>query len=189
MLLYGIVAYAAGRLGQEPPRSQGHVHAIAPHSGWSPPEVFQILRRPTPSSTRSNRQRTIPEGVSRSPPARAKRSSCRRAGRTASSMPTHRRAWSSRPGATGSTALSTTACADTAAWPGSRCSTRDNRIRWQPNPSYRQSKLTCHDARQYPELELDPSLSLYEQFLHAPDSLMYVPEPSRKAQVWENFVP
>ncbi len=43
MLLYGIVAYAAGRLGEEPTRSQGHVHAIAPHSGWSPPEIFEVL--------------------------------------------------------------------------------------------------------------------------------------------------
>jgi glucose-6-phosphate isomerase, archaeal len=41
-LLFGAVAFAAGRLGEEPVRSQGHVHAIAPHSGWSPPELFEI---------------------------------------------------------------------------------------------------------------------------------------------------
>ncbi len=42
MLLFGVVAFAAGQLGSEPVRSQGHVHAIAPHSGWSPPELFEI---------------------------------------------------------------------------------------------------------------------------------------------------
>ncbi|MGC8625371.1 MAG: glucose-6-phosphate isomerase family protein, partial [Phycisphaerae bacterium] len=42
MLLFGAVVYAAGALGLEPVRSQGHVHAIAPHSGWSPPEIFEI---------------------------------------------------------------------------------------------------------------------------------------------------
>jgi len=39
---FGVVAYASGRLGNEPVRSQGHVHAIAPHCGWSTPELFEI---------------------------------------------------------------------------------------------------------------------------------------------------
>src|SRR5580704_8359921 len=42
MLLFGAVVYAPGQLGDEPVRSQGHVHAIAPHSGWSPPEIFEV---------------------------------------------------------------------------------------------------------------------------------------------------
>lgn len=41
-LLFGAVAYAAGLLGREPVRSQGHAHAVAPHSGWSPPELFEV---------------------------------------------------------------------------------------------------------------------------------------------------
>ncbi len=41
-LLYGVVAYASGQLGEEPVRSQGHIHAPAPHSGWSTPELFEI---------------------------------------------------------------------------------------------------------------------------------------------------
>ena len=42
MLLFGIVTYAQGQLGQEPIRSQGHVHRISTHSGWSPPELYEI---------------------------------------------------------------------------------------------------------------------------------------------------
>lgn len=42
MLLYGVVTYASGKLGQEPVRSQGHVHRISSHSGWSPPELYEI---------------------------------------------------------------------------------------------------------------------------------------------------
>jgi len=42
MLLFGVVSYASGRLGQEPVRSQGHVHRLSVHSGWSPPEVYEI---------------------------------------------------------------------------------------------------------------------------------------------------
>src|SRR5258708_25742595 len=42
MLLLGVVAYASGQLGDEPVRSQGHVHSIAYHCGWSTPELFEI---------------------------------------------------------------------------------------------------------------------------------------------------
>src|SRR6478609_10313572 len=42
MLLFGAVVYAQGALGEEPVRSQGHIHAIAAHSGWSSPEIFEI---------------------------------------------------------------------------------------------------------------------------------------------------
>jgi glucose-6-phosphate isomerase len=42
MLLFGVVTYAAGRLGREPVRSQGHVHRASLHSGWSPPELYEI---------------------------------------------------------------------------------------------------------------------------------------------------
>jgi glucose-6-phosphate isomerase len=42
MLLYGVVVYAAGKLGKEPVRSQGHIHKVSKHSGWSPPELYEI---------------------------------------------------------------------------------------------------------------------------------------------------
>ena len=42
MLLFGAVIYASGKLGEEPVRSQGHVHRVSSHSGWSPPEVYEI---------------------------------------------------------------------------------------------------------------------------------------------------
>ena len=41
-LLFGAVVYAGGRLGDEPVRSQGHIHKVAPHCGWSTPEIFEI---------------------------------------------------------------------------------------------------------------------------------------------------
>lgn len=42
MLLFGVVTFAAGTLGAEPVRSQGHIHRISQHSGWSPPELYEI---------------------------------------------------------------------------------------------------------------------------------------------------
>ena len=41
-LLFGVVTYSAGKLGQEPVRSQGHIHKISPYSGWSTPEIYEI---------------------------------------------------------------------------------------------------------------------------------------------------
>src|SRR5439155_84481 len=40
--LFGIVMYAKGSLGDGPVQSQGHVHAVSPHCGWSTPELFEI---------------------------------------------------------------------------------------------------------------------------------------------------
>ena len=42
-LLFGVVTYASGRLGNEPIRSQGHIHKASSYAnGWSTPEVYQI---------------------------------------------------------------------------------------------------------------------------------------------------
>ncbi|MDF1493151.1 glucose-6-phosphate isomerase family protein [Caproiciproducens sp. CPB-2] len=41
-LLYGAMIYAKGRVGDEPVRSQGHVHAVSPSCGSSTPEVYEI---------------------------------------------------------------------------------------------------------------------------------------------------
>jgi glucose-6-phosphate isomerase, archaeal len=42
MLLFGVVTFAEGKIGDEPVRSQGHIHKISSHSGWSPPEIYEI---------------------------------------------------------------------------------------------------------------------------------------------------
>lgn len=41
-LLYGAVVYAAGTVGEEPVRSQGHIHAVSLSCGSSTPEVYEI---------------------------------------------------------------------------------------------------------------------------------------------------
>jgi glucose-6-phosphate isomerase len=42
LMLFGAVSCPSGKLGSEPVRSQGHVHKISSHSGWSPPEVYEV---------------------------------------------------------------------------------------------------------------------------------------------------
>jgi len=42
-LLFGVVTYASGKLGNEPIRSQGHIHKKSAYGqNWSTPEVYQI---------------------------------------------------------------------------------------------------------------------------------------------------
>jgi len=41
-ILFGVVTYASGRMGQEPVRSQGHIHKKARNNTMSPPEIYEI---------------------------------------------------------------------------------------------------------------------------------------------------
>lgn len=41
-LLFGVVTFAAGKIGNEPIRSQGHIHAVSKSCGYSTPEVYEI---------------------------------------------------------------------------------------------------------------------------------------------------
>ncbi len=167
MLLYGIVAYAAGRLGQEPPRSQGHVHAIAPHSGWSPPELFEILEGTAivyaQQSTNDDPGRCVAVIAEKGdkvvvPPAWAH---C-----VINADPTRRMvfgAWCDRQygfmydGVRRHGGL---------AWFPVLTSTDE--IEWRANPSYRAGNLEVHPARAYPELDLLHDCDIYRQFVENP---------------------
>lgn len=41
-LLYGACIYAKGKIGEEPVRSQGHIHAVSASCGSSTPEMYEI---------------------------------------------------------------------------------------------------------------------------------------------------
>jgi glucose-6-phosphate isomerase len=188
MLLFGAVVYAAGALGSEPVRSQGHIHTIAPHSGWSPPEIFEIW-----SGT------AIVYGQ-----------------QTADDDPGRCIAVTARPGDKVVMPPGWAHCVVNAdpnrhmafgAWcdrqygfdyTGVRAHhglawfpvlSDSGAIQWEPNPHYRQSKLEQRRPRPYTELGLDSSRSLYSQFADNPDSVMFVADPQRAADCWPGFAP
>ncbi len=188
MLLFGAVVYAAGALGSEPVRSQGHIHAIAPHSGWSPPEIFEIWSgtavvygqqtandepgRCVAVVARPGDKVVMPPGwahcVINADP------SCQMAFG----------AWCDRQYGfdyTGVRAHHGLAWFPVLSDSGS--------IEWQPNQNYRQSVLEHHEPRAYPELGLDSSRSLYGQFVDNPNSVMFVADPQRAASCWASFTP
>jgi glucose-6-phosphate isomerase len=197
MLLFGVVVYAAGQLGEEPVRSQGHIHAVAPHCGWSTPELFEIWEgraiiyaqeradddpgRCFAVTAGPGDKVVVPPGwahaVINADPA------------------THMTfgAWCDRQ--YGFVYDAIRAHRGLAWFPILSGQTNDGqqKIHWEPNPSYRSyrsyrsSDLSIRGARGYPELGLDPSAPIYEQFANDPDSVQWVSEPARVAKVWPGF--
>lgn len=188
MLLFGAVVYAAGTLGSEPVRSQGHIHAVAPHSGWSPPEIFEIW---------SGTAIIYAQERAEDDPGRCI-AVLARAGDQVVAPPgwahcvinadPHRRmafgAWCDRQ--YGFDYSGVRAHHGLAWFP---VITDSGAIDWQPNPHYGGASLEHHQPRPYTELGLDVSRSLYRQFLDNPESVMFVADPQRVADVWPHFAP
>ena len=188
MLLFGAVVYAAGALGQEPVRSQGHIHAVAPHSGWSPPEVFEIWTgraivyaqeraehdpgRCIAVFAQAGDQVVVPPGwahcvINADPRSRMAFG-----------------AWCDRQYGFDYTGVR--AHHGLAWFPLLK---ESGIIAWERNRRYAESTLEHRGPRPYTELGLDAERSLYSQFLENPDSVMFVSEPQRAADCWPTFIP
>jgi glucose-6-phosphate isomerase len=187
MLLFGAVVYAGGRLGDEPVRSQGHVHAIAAHSGWSPPEIFEIWcgtaviymqeraeddpGRCFAITARAGDRVIAPPGwahyvVNADPSCRMAFGACcdRQYGFEYAGVRAHKGlAWFPILTPSG--------------------------IEWKPNPRYRTTAIEQRTPHVYTELGLRNGQSLYNQFRNHPDNLMFVADPSRAADLWPSFIP
>jgi glucose-6-phosphate isomerase, archaeal len=181
--------YAAGQQGEEPVRSQGHIHAVAPHCGWSTPELFEIWEghaiiyaqeRAEDNPGRCFAVTAGPGDKVVVPPGWAHA--------VINADPETQMmfgAWCDRQ--YGFLYDAIRAHHGLAWFPildGQR------KIHWEPNPSYRSygtSDLSIRTARAYPELGLEPSIPIYEQFAKDPDSVQWVSEPARVASLWPNF--
>lgn len=188
MLLFGAVVYAAGALGSEPVRSQGHVHAVAPHSGWSPPEIFEIW---------SGKAIVYAQQRAEDDPGRCVAVAARAGDKVVvppgwahcviNADPTSRMsfgAWCDRQYGFDYTGVR--AHHGLAWFPMLNGS---GAIDWEFNSSYRDTAFEQHDARSYPELGLHPTRSLYRQFVDNRDSVIFVADPQRAAESWPTFIP
>jgi glucose-6-phosphate isomerase len=188
MLLFGVVTYYAGRLGQEPVRSQGHAHSISPHSGWSAPELFEIWEgkaiiyaqqfdREDPGccvavEAAAGDRVVVPPGwvhcvINADPGARMVFG-----------------AWCDRE--YGFVYDGVRARGGLAWFP---LLSEEDGISWQPNPRYLANSLVQRQARSYPELGLSAATPIYEQFVRNPDSVQWVSDPERFAELWPGFQP
>jgi glucose-6-phosphate isomerase len=187
-LLFGVVAFAAGRLGREPVRSQGHLHAVAPHCGWSTPELLEIWEGRAIIYAQQHgaddpghciaieagpgEQVVVPPGwahyvINANPNSYMVFA-----------------AWCDRQ--YGFVYDEVRMHGGLAWFP--LLNKRDE-IDWEPNPLYSASPLRHSSAREYPDLGLTPSLPIYEQFVRDPNSVQWISAPARFAGLWQLFMP
>jgi glucose-6-phosphate isomerase len=188
MLLFGVVAYAAGQLGSEPVRSQGHVHAIAPHCGWSTPELFEIWQGHAIIYAQENttddpgRCVAIAAGPGEQVVVPPNWAHCVINAEHAQRMVFG--AWCDRQ--YGFVYDGVRAHGGLAWFP---LLTESGEIRWEKNPRYLSSPLRVSNARSYPELGLQSDLPIYRQYQKNPESVQWVAEPARQVELWKKFEP
>lgn len=186
-LLFGVVAYAGGRLGEEPVRSQGHIHAPAPHCGWSTPELFEIWQ---------GRAIVYAQEFAEDAPGRCIAIEAGPGDQVV--VPPN---WAhcvinadeSQPMVFGAL------CERQYGFLYDRVRAhgglawfpllRSGRIEWQANPRYRPSSLDVRAPRAYPELGLDAKIPIYKQYQRNPDAVQWVSEPAQKAALWNTLEP
>jgi len=187
-LLFGVVMYAGGKLGDEPVRSQGHVHAISPHSGWSAPELFEIWRGKAIVYAQQN---------SGDDPGRCFAIEASPGDRVVMppgwshyvvnadvSCPLIFGAWCDRQYGFDYTAMR--AHHGLAWFPRV---VEGNEIRWGANPNYSASRLHQKKARSYPELGLASKTPIYDYLRRNPESIQWVSDPARFRELWPRFEP
>jgi glucose-6-phosphate isomerase len=187
MLLFGVVAYAAGQLGDEPVRSQGHIHAIAPHCGWSTPELFEIWEgRAIIYAQKTANDDPGPCFAIEATPGDKIVVPPGWAHAVINADPNSRMvfgAWCDRQ--YGFVYDGVRAHHGLAWFP----IVAGNAIRWEANPHYQPSELAVRKARSYPELQLNSQRPIYEQFAANPESVQWVSDPARLTELWPSFEP
>ncbi|MGC2162668.1 MAG: glucose-6-phosphate isomerase family protein [Silvibacterium sp.] len=186
MLLFGVVAYANGKLGEEPVRSQGHVHAVAPHCGWSTPELIEIWQGRALvylqeyASDDPGRCIAIEAGPGDQVVAPPGWAHCVINADVNARMVFG--AWCCRQ--YGFLYDEVRAHGGLAWFPIVQ---KNGDITWEPNENYSSSTLSQKRARSYPELGIARSIPIYEQFAHNPDSIRWVSDPATVALTWKAF--
>lgn len=186
-LLYGAVTYAAGRLGDEPVRSQGHVHAVSPSCGASTAELYEIwsgtaiiLMQESDGDDpgRCFAVQLEPGELVVVPPGWAHATIS-----ADSTLALTFGAWCVRDygfdyrGVRRHRGLAWFPRLD-----------REGGVGWERNPTYPVHRdLDQHRARAYPDLGLDPGVPIYRQYTADPDRVMWVPRPDRAD--WTGFTP
>jgi glucose-6-phosphate isomerase len=187
-LLYGTVTYAAGRLGKEPVRSQGHIHKRSPLSGWSTPEIYEIwsgkaiIYMQEKAEDHPGRCFAVTAGpgeVVIVPPFWAHA--------TISADPLQPLtfgAWCDRE--YGFEYEGVRAHKGLAWFPVLE---EDGSINWQKNENYNECQLELKSPGSYQSLGLEPGIPIYTQFEMNNEAFQFVPFPEKMQKKWIDFIP
>jgi len=187
-LLYGAVTYAAGRLGNEPIRSQGHIHRVSPLSGWSTPEVYEIwsgkaiIYMQETAEDQPGRCFAViahPGDVVIVPPNWAHA--------TISSdpeLPMTFGAWCDRE--YGFEYEAVRRHKGLAWFP---VISENGAIEWHKNPNYLDCELIVKSPEIYLQFGIEPGKPIYSQFEENPLRFEFVPQPQNFSAKWKAFTP
>jgi glucose-6-phosphate isomerase len=187
MLLFGVVTYAKGTLGNEPVRSQGHIHRVSVHSRQSPPELYEIWQGRAviymQETARDNPGRCFavsagPGETVLVPPGWAH---C-----TISADREHPLtfgAWCDREyGFEYDEVRAHHGLAWYPVW-------EEDRLLWRKNPSYTGQELVEKMPEDYTLFGIAKNLPVYAQFERNPGSVQFVSHPALVREKWINYVP
>lgn len=187
-LLFGVVTYAAGRLGDEPVRSQGHIHAVSASCGRSTAELYEIWSGRAVILMQENAEDdpgrcfAVTAGPGETvvvPPDWAHATIS-----ADPNLPLTFGAWCVRD--FGFDYRGVRAHAGLAWFPRLDGDT----LAWDRNPRYPVAReLVTKSPANYSSLGLRSGIPIWQQYLDDPDSVMWVPRPDRAEQIWLNFVP
>lgn len=188
MLLFGLVTYAQGRLGNEPVRSQGHIHRPSEHSGWSPPEIYEIW---------SGKAVIYMQEFSKDNPGK-----CYAVYAEPGDIVIVPPYWAHATiSADSSKALTFGAWCDREygflyddvrahnglAW--FPVISSDNSLEWLPNNSYQAKEIIVKRPNEYLNLGIRHGIPIYQQFEQNYELFQFVSKPYLKEEVWKNFIP
>ncbi|MEN8191723.1 MAG: glucose-6-phosphate isomerase family protein [Bacteroidota bacterium] len=188
MLLYGTVTYAAGKLGKEPIRSQGHIHRKSSHSGWSPPEIYEIwtgkaiiYMQEYADDNPGKCYAVYAEAgeVVIVPPNWAHATIS-----ADSKQPLTFGAWCDRE--YGFEYDKVRAHKGLAWFPLIK---ENGEITWHANPNYDKSELIKKRPEDYSEFGIVKGEAVYETFEKNHETFQYVSKPYLKEREWEEFIP
>ncbi|HKJ90533.1 MAG TPA: glucose-6-phosphate isomerase family protein [Oceanipulchritudo sp.] len=187
-LLFGAVVYAAGALGCEPVRSQGHVHALSPSCGHSTPELYEIWNGRAVILMQESTGNdpgccfAVHAGPGEKvvvPPAWAHATIS-----ADPDVPLVFGAWCVRDFAFDYTGVRSRG--GLAWFPR----IEEGALAWDPNPAYPVRRdLIPKAPNPQPRLNLDPVLPIWSQYLLQPGRFDWVPCPQSVATAWDRFVP
>ena len=186
-LLYGAVVCATGQLGDEPIRSQGHVHRKSPRAGMPTPEVYEfwsgrgfvlMQEHDGDDPGACYAVEAGPGDVVVVPPGWAHATLS-----ATPDQPLAFGAWCDRAYAFD---YQSVRAHRGLAW---FARLQGGALCWERNPSYAASELIVKLPEPYAQLGLEPGVSIWRQYLSDPGRFDFVPDPARAASHWPVFVP
>ncbi len=188
MLLFGAVTYAQGRLGDEVVRSQGHVHKISLHSGWAPPEIYEIwagkafIYMQEFAAVNPGRCFAVEAGLGDIvivPPAWAHTSM--------SADPAEHLSFGALCDREYGFHYEEVRRRHGLAWYA--LLDAHGEIYWEPNPNYQKSELIVCPPRDYKAFGIERGRPLYSQFERDPNRFQWASKPAVISQLWKDYSP